>query len=81
MQPHLIEDRIPVLPLLHIDEIDNNQPTYIAETYLPGDFRRGFAVDLENRIVLVPLILVRACVNVDSYEGLRLVDYDGSSRR
>ena len=63
--PHPVEDSIPVLPLLHIDEVDNNQPTYIAETYLPGGFRCGFAIDLENSVVLVALILMGACVNVD----------------
>ena len=77
--PHLIENRIPVLPLFHIDKIDNDQPTDVSQAYLPSDLRRGLAVYVEYSVVLVALVLVGAGVYVDGDEGFGFVDDDRAS--
>ena len=57
--PHLAENRITVLPLFHVDEIDNDQSADITESDLSGDFSGSFTIDLENGVVLFSLILMR----------------------
>jgi hypothetical protein len=61
---------------LHVDEVDDDDPAEIAEPDLPDDLGGGLEVDLEHRLLEVPLAHVLARVHVDGHEGFRVVDDD-----
>src|SRR5262245_24292001 len=76
---HRLEDLLPVLLLLHVDEVEHDDPAEVAETNLPDDLLYGLQVRLENRVLEAAGALladVTAGVHVDGNEGLGLVDHD-----
>ena len=69
-----------VLALVHVDEVDDDDATQVAEADLANDFGDGVEVGLED-CVLEPggFADVLAGVDVDGDEGFRLVDDDGAA--
>ena len=62
--------------LVHVDEIDDDQPGEVAQPELPRDFLGGLAVGLERGVLDVVLAGGAAGVHVDRDQRLGLVDHD-----
>ena len=74
---HPRQDGVAVSALLHIDEIDDDQPSDSAETDLTRDLGGRFGIDLEYGIFFVAGSgLVTPGIHVDRDESLGFVDYD-----
>ena len=69
-------DRTVVALLVHVDEVDDDQPGEVAQTKLPGDFLGRFHVGLERGVLDVVLARRAARVDVDRDQRLGLVDHD-----
>src|SRR5262249_39529762 len=74
LQPPL--DRAVVALLVHVDEVDDDQPGEIAQAELPRYFVRRLHVGLEGGILDVVLARGPARVHVDRHQGLGLVEHD-----
>ena len=71
----------PALALLHVDEVDDDDPAEVAQADLPHDLAHGVEVRLEERLLEVVLPDEAAGVDVDRDEGLGLVDDDVAAGR
>ena len=69
-----------VLGRFHIDEIDDDQTTEIAQPQLAGDFVSRFAVGAEGRFFDVVALGRAGGVHVDRHQGFGVVDDDGATR-
>src|SRR3989442_8756177 len=69
-----------VLGRLHIDEVDDDDPTEVAQADLAHDLAHRLEVDLEHGLLEVALADVLAGVHVDRYERLGVIDDDVSAR-
>src|SRR5439155_10767413 len=69
-------DLLPVLLVLHVDEVDDDDAAKVAEPDLADDLAHRLEVDLEHGLVEVPLTDVLARVHVDRDERLGVVDHD-----
>ncbi len=72
---------VAVLTLVHVDKVDHDDSTQVAQTNLTNDLGDGIEVGLENRI-LEPssLAYILAGVDVDGHQSLGLIDDDRSAR-
>ena len=78
----LLEDLLPVLLLLHVDEVEHDDAAEIAQAQLADDLLHRFEVGLDDR-VLEPagrLADVAAGIDVDRDQRLGLVDDDVAAR-
>ena len=79
---HLLVDGVAMAPLLHVDEVHDDQAAEIAEPDLAGDFGGRLEVDGVDDVFLVAAaVLVGAGVDVDGDERLGLVDDDLAAAR
>ena len=69
-------DRAVVALLVHVDEVDDNEPREIAQPQLPRDLLGGFEVGLERGVLDVMLARGAAGVDVDRDQRLGLVEHD-----
>jgi len=69
-----------VLFLLHVDEVDDEEPAEVAEADLPDDLLDGLHVRPEDGVLEPLLADVLAGVDVDGDERLGLVDDDVAAR-
>lgn len=79
LQPFLdlLVDLLLVATRFHVDEIEDDDATDVAETELSADFLGGFDVHFQDGAVVVAfLALVTSGVDVDGDEGLGFVDDD-----
>ena len=65
-----------VLVVLHVDEIDHDQPAEIANTQLACDFIRRFEVRVEGGFLDAAALGGARRVDVDGGHGLGVVDHD-----
>ena len=73
---HAPLDRAVVALLVHVDEVDDDQPGEVAQPKLPRDFLGRLAVGLERGVLDVVLARRAAGVDVDRDQRLGLVDHD-----
>ena len=66
--------------LLHVDEIDHDETSEIAQLQLPGDFIRRFQVGRERRFLDRILACGLARVDIDGNQRLGLVDNQIAAR-
>src|SRR5215469_8603667 len=68
---------LPVLALIHVDEIDDDDAAEIAQPDLTNNLFDRIGIDLDDR-VFEPIRLtdIFACVDVDRHKGFGLVDDD-----
>ena len=78
LQPLL--DRAVVALLLHVDEVDDDQPGKIAQAQLAGHFLGRLEIGLERGVLDIVLARRAARVYVDRDERLGLVDDDVAAR-
>ena len=69
-------DQPAVAPLIHVDEVDDDQTGEIAQAELAGDFLGGFEIGLERGVLDIVLARRLAGIDVDGDERLGLVDDD-----
>src|SRR5579885_55624 len=73
-------DRDLIAVLLHIDEIDDDQPGEIAQPQLAGNFISRFEIGAQRRLFDVALARRPPRIDVDRYQRLGLVDDDVAAR-
>ena len=71
---HPLVDPLLVLAVLHVDEVDDDKTTDIAQPELAGHLVSGFHVGLEDGLVHVLAATVAAGVHIHGYHRLGLVD-------
>ena len=69
-----------VLALLHVDEVDDDQATEVAQTHLAGDLVGGFQIGSRGRFLDVAAASGARGVHVDGHQRLGVVDHDGAAR-
>ena len=79
--PQAVFDFALVAVVFHVDEIDHDQATQVAQTQLAGDFIRCFAVGLEGSFLDVGALGGAARVDVDGNQRFRVVNDDGAAGR
>ena len=67
-------DRAVVALLLHVDEVDDDQPGKVAQAKLAGDLLGGLEIGLEGGVLDIVLARRAAGVDVDRDQRLGLVD-------
>ena len=70
-----------VLGRLHVDEIDHDQPTQVAQPQLPADFLGGLKVGAGRRFLDVTTLGGFRRIDVDSDQCLGRLDDDGTAAR
>ena len=65
----------------HVNEIDDDQPTEIAQTQLAGYFIRGLQVGGQRGLLDVAALSGARRIDVDGNQGFSLVDHQGAARR
>ena len=66
---------VPVTALFHIDKVNDDQASHIAELELTADFLGGFQVDAQDGAALVfAPALVASGVNVDGHQRFCFID-------
>ena len=60
----------------HVDEVDNNQTTQVAQAELAGDFISGFKVGVEGGLFDVAATGCTRGVDVDSGQRFGGINYD-----
>ena len=65
-----------VLAVPHIDEVDGDEPSQVAQAELAGDFLGGLHVGLEGRFLDIALVRAAAGIDVDRDHGLGGVEHD-----
>jgi hypothetical protein len=70
----LREHGVAVRIVIHVDEVDDDDPAEIAQAQLPRDDLRGLEVRLEDRVVEAAARDEAAGVHVDGRQRLGLVD-------
>ena len=73
-------DRAVVALLVHVDEVDDDQPGEIAQTQLPGDLLGGFEIGLERGVLDVVLARGATRIDVDRDQRFRLIEHDIAAR-
>ena len=72
---HLVVERLAVLRLVQVDEVDDDDAAQVAQAQLAGDLLRRGQIDVERRLLLVVLGLgAVARIDVDHVHGLRALD-------
>src|SRR3546814_1408534 len=77
---HAPLDGVLIARLLHVDEVDHDQPSEVAKAKLAGDLVGRLDVGLERRLLDVALAGGAAGVDVDGDQRLGLVQYDVTAR-
>ena len=62
--------------LVHIDEIDNDQATHVAQPELAGNLVSGLAIRLDRRLLDIAFPGRAAGIDVDRHQRFGLVDDD-----
>ena len=66
--------------LLHVDEIDHDQPGEVAQPQLSGNLLGGFEIGAQRRLLDVALAGRAPGIDVDRDQSLGLVDHDIAAR-
>jgi len=69
-----VKDQLPVFGILHIDEIDHDDPTEVAETQLTHDLDLRLEVQSKDRVLERLRADIFAGVDIDHHQRLGLVD-------
>ena len=77
---HRLLDFADVAVLLHVDEVDDDQASHVAQPQLARDFGRGFEVGGERGLLDILLAGRTARVDVDRNQGLGRVDDEITAR-
>ncbi len=73
-------DRAVVALLVHVDEVDDDQPGEVAQPQLAGDFLGRLEVGLERGVLDVVLAGGAPGIDVDRHQRLGLVEHDVAAR-
>ena len=65
----------------HVDEIDHDQATHVAQAQLAGDFFGRFQVGLQGSLLDIVALGGPGGVDVDGYQRFGRIDHDGAARR
>ena len=76
MTSQLLNDLVPVLLGIHVDEVHDDDATHVTQPELSGDLTSRIEVGLENGLlrVLLPLAGKTPRVDVDGHQSLGLLD-------
>ena len=77
---HAPLDRAIVAPLLHVDEVDDDEAGEVAQAKLAGDFVGRLEIGAQRRVLDIVLARRAARVDVDGDQRLGLVDDDVAAR-
>ena len=66
--------------MIHVDEVDHDQPDHVAQAQLARDLVRGFAVGVERGLLDIMLARRAARVDVDRDQSLGRIDYQITAR-
>ena len=77
---HRLLDLTDVGAVLHVDEVDDDEPGHVAQAELAGDLARGLEVGVERRRLDAVLLGRAARVDVDRDQRLGRVDDDVAAR-
>ena len=69
-----------ILLRLHVDEVDDDQATQVAQAQLTGDFIGGLAVGAEGGLFNVRALGGAARVDVDRHQRFGVVDDHGAAQ-
>src|SRR5206468_2312871 len=75
-----LEEPRAIAAVLHVDEVENDDPAEVAEANLANDFFRRLEVGSEDRLLEILLADVFAGVDVDRHQRLGLIDDDVAAR-
>ena len=67
------------LAVFHVDEVDDDQATQVAQTQLAGQFVGSFEVGLQRRFLNVGTLGGTTGVDVDGNQGFGVIDDDGAA--
>ena len=70
----LLQHRLLVLLVFHVDEVDNDDPTKVPQAQLAGNGDRRLKIGLENGVVEVPHADEAAGIDVDRGHRLGLIN-------
>ena len=70
-----------ILAFVHVDEIDDDQTTQVAQAHLAGHFVGGFEVGAGSGFFDVTALDGAGRVHVHRHQGFGVVDHDGAARR
>ena len=70
-----------VLRLFHVDEVDHDQATQVAQAHLAGYFISGFEVGAGGGFFNVTALDGAGRVHVHRHQGFGVVNHDGAARR
>ncbi len=74
-------DLAPVLRLFHVDEVDDDQATQVAQAHLARDLVGSFEVGAGRGFLDVAAARRTCGVDVDGHQRLGVVDHDRAARR
>ena len=69
-----------VLRAFHVDEVDDDQSTEIAQAHLAGDFVGGFKVGAKRGLLDIGALGGPGRVDVDRHQRFGMVDHDRAAR-
>ena len=72
---HMLEELVPVLIALHIDEVDYHDAAHVPQTKLAGNLFRRIAVDIKRVLFLFLILGTCAAVHIYHMQGFRML-YD-----
>ncbi len=70
----LLQDRLPVSRVVHINKVQDDDATQIAQTQLAGQGNRCFQVCFEDRVVKVATTDETAGIHIHRSQGFGLID-------
>src|SRR4051812_38831454 len=73
---------MPIASVLHVDEVENDDPAEIAKADLTGDLINRFHIGAGDRVLESGVTLANkfACINIDRDEGFGLVEDEIAAR-
>ncbi len=72
---HRLLDFADVGAVLHVEEVDDDQPRHVAQPELPGDLARGLQVGRRGGLLDIMLARGPPRVDVDRHQSLGRVDH------
>src|SRR4051794_13964477 len=72
---------LPILPLVHVDEVDDDDAAQIAQPDLPHNFFDGLRVRFGDGVFqAVRFADILSCIHIDRHQRFGLIDYDVAAR-
>ena len=74
-------NRLLVLAVAHVDEVDNHQPANIAQTELASNLARGLKIGFKDHLVHILGATIATGVDIDGDERLGFINDDVAAAR